>query len=74
VGSKKMGRLASVGAHTFRSKVQLLNQANQSSTCRTTVPQAVVAILDLSGGSELVWTYDSTTRRVTVSKGEPRKG
>ncbi|MGA7922521.1 MAG: hypothetical protein WCA77_00895 [Thermoplasmata archaeon] len=59
-----------VTTHTFRSKVQQVKLTETSETFRVTLPQALVAILDVGKGDELVWTYDASSRRITVSKGE----
>jgi hypothetical protein len=69
-----MRRLPSVGVHTFKSKVQLVRLTNDSTTFRVTVPMPIVTVLDLGQGAELVWSYDPSTRKVTVGKGQPAKG
>jgi hypothetical protein len=62
----------SVPTRTYRTKVQRAEA--KSETYRTTIPQVVAqAILDLQKGDDIVWTVDPATRRVTVSKGEPRR-
>jgi hypothetical protein len=65
-------RLDPVSTRVYRTKVQRAEA--KSETYRTTIPQVVAqAILDLQKGDEIIWTVDTPTRRVTVTKGDSKR-
>jgi len=58
---------------TFTSKV--LRTMAGSASVRTTIPEAVAAILGAENGSTLAWTVEAATGKVSVSvqAGKPSK-
>jgi len=62
-----------VPTHILRSKVQRVQLRGNSATFRVTLPSALVVALDLEKGDEIIWTWDATAKRLTVSKGPARR-
>jgi hypothetical protein len=60
-----------VATHVFRTRVQLLRTSAGTDSFRVTVPAPLIPVLDVTKGDDLVWSYDPTTRKVSVSKGAP---
>jgi hypothetical protein len=60
-----------VALHVYRTKIQRLDFQNGSQTFRASIPGQIVPVLDAEKGLMLVWTYDSETRKVTVTCEKP---
>jgi bifunctional DNA-binding transcriptional regulator/antitoxin component of YhaV-PrlF toxin-antitoxin module len=56
-------------ARAFESKA--VKSLKRSASLRTTVPEAVAALLGLEPGNSLLWTVEPGSGVVTVSRKEP---
>lgn len=57
-------------AKVFKSKIGRTKAASES--LRTTVPEAVAAILGVADGDTLFWVVEPGGMKVTVAKNPPR--
>ena len=59
--------LNGVSVREYRRKITKAESDTES--YRTSIPQPIMALLNLEKGGTVVWTWDPATRKVTVTKG-----